>query len=620
MSTWQRVLRRPLAVIALTWLAVIVVATLLAPWIAPYGPEEQDLSQVLSGPTGDHWLGTGELGKDVLSRLLHGGRVTLLGVLISVTVFTVVGAVSGVAAGYRGGIVDRVVLRLADIVYSVPVVIVLLVVLAIFPGNETMAMVLLGLIGAPSLARVLRSVTLGLREELFVRAARTSGLTDVAIMRRHILPRLFGPLVVQVSLFGTAAVGLQTGLGFLGLGVQTATWGTVVAEASENVGEQPWLLVPSGLLIISFTLALGLLGDAVRDASAERRAPRGAPSLRARTTGETRPAVSADRAEVFLSVRDLEVSVPVDGLATPVVRGVDLEVDRGEVLGIVGESGCGKTVTASALIGLVSGGSITRGSVRFDGDELVGAAPATLRAVRGQRIGWIAQDPISGLDPSFTIMSQLVDAIRAHGGVARREARARAFGLLARVRLPDPEAVAASYPHQLSGGMAQRVGIAAALACGPDLLIADEPTTALDVTVQAEILDLLRELSRQGTAVVLVTHDWGVLADLCTRAVVMYAGEVVEKAPVVELVAEPCHPYTAALLRANPTHAEPGTVLPSIEGVVPAPGSWPTGCRFADRCPVVSEDCRESAVPMEHEHDRLVRCLHTDRVGEVARA
>lgn len=620
MNTWQRVLRRPVAVIALTWLVVIVAATLLAPWIAPQGPEEQDLSQVLTGPTGEHWLGTGELGKDVLSRLLHGGRVTLLGVLISVTVFTVVGAVSGVAAGYRGGLVDRVVLRVADIVYSVPVVIVLLVVLAIFPGNESMAMILLGLIGAPSLARVLRSVTLGLREELFVRAARTSGLTDVAIMRRHIFPRLFGPLIVQVSLFGTAAVGLQTGLGFLGLGVQTATWGTVVAEASENVGEQPWLLVPSGLLIISFTLALGLLGDAVRDASAERTASRGASSLRAGTKGGARPAVSADHADVLLSVRDLEVSVTVDGVPTPVVQDVGLEVERGEVLGIVGESGCGKTVTASAVIGLVSGGSITRGSVRFDGDELVGAMPAMLRGVRGQRIGWIAQDPIAGLDPSFTIMSQLVDAIRAHGGIARREARTRAHELLARVRLPDPEVVGASYPHHLSGGMAQRVGIAAALAGDPDLIIADEPTTALDVTVQAEILDLLRELSRQGTAVILVTHDWGVLADLCDRAVVMYAGEIVEKASVVDLVAQPSHPYTAALLRANPSHAEPGAPLPSIEGVVPAPGSWPAGCHFAERCPVVTADCRRTAVPLEYEGDRQVRCLHTERVREAVRA
>lgn len=617
MSTWRRVLRRPLAVLALTWLTIIVVATVLAPWIAPYGPEEQDLAQVLSRPSGDHWLGTGELGKDVLSQLLHGGRVTLLGVLISVSVFTVVGAMSGIAAGYLGGRVDRVALRCADIVYSVPVVIVLLVVLAIFPGNESMAMVTLGIIGAPSLARVLRSVTLGLREELFVRAARTSGLTDAAIMRRHILPRLFGPLIVQVSLFGTAAVALQTGLGFLGLGVQTATWGTVVAEASEHVGEQPWLLVPSGLLIISFTVALGVLGDAVRDASAERTAPQGTPSLRVPAKGGVRPSATADHADTLLSVRDLEVSVTIDGISTPVVQGVDLEVGRGEVLGVVGESGCGKTVTASAMLGLVSGGSITRGSVRFDGDELVGAGRAALRRVRGRRIGWIAQDPIAGLDPSFTIESQLVDAIRAHGEVARREARGRARELLARVHLPDPDAVARSYPHQLSGGMAQRVGIAAALAGSPDLIIADEPTTALDVTVQAEILDLLRELSEHGTAIMLVTHDWGVLADVCDRAVVMYAGHVVEKATVTDLVARPHHPYTAALLRANPSHAEPGETLPSIEGVVPAPGSWPAGCHFADRCPLVTAECRESDVPTERHGAHVVRCIHAEQTAEV---
>lgn len=233
-----------------------------------------------------------------------------------------------------------------------------------------------------------------------------------------------------------------------------------------------------------------------------------------------------------------------------------------------------------------------------------------MRGIRGERIGWIAQDPIAGLDPSFTVVSQLSDAIRAHAGISRREAHARALDLLGRVRLPDPQSVATSYPHQLSGGMAQRVGIAAALASDPDLVIADEPTTALDVTVQAEILDLLRELREAGTAVLLVTHDWGVLADVCDRAVVMYAGQVVETATVAEMVTAPRHPYTAALLRANPVHARPGAPLPSIDGVVPTPGSWPGGCHFADRCPLVTAECTQAPVPLEGDDERQARCLH----------
>lgn len=627
MSTWKRLLRKPLAVISLLWLATIVVACLLAPWIAPYGPEDQDLTQVLSAPTSEHWLGSGELGKDVLSRLLYGGRTTLLGVLISVTVFAVVGGIAGLVAGYKGGWIDRLVLRISDIVYSVPVVIVLLVVLAIFPGNESIAMVVLGLVGAPSLARILRSVTIGLREELYVRAARASGLSDALIMRRHVLPRLVGPLIVQLSLFGTAAVGLETGLGFLGLGVQSATWGTVVSEASENVGTQPWLLVPSGLLIITFILALGLLGDAVRDVTAERAAPRARKVRRGIRAKRPEP---AHESASLLAVRGLEVTFPVDGVDTPVVQGVDLDVSRGEVVGLVGESGCGKTVTASAVLGLLRGGEITAGTVTFDGQQLVGASREDMRAIRGGRIGWISQDPISSLDPSFTVQSQLIDAIRAHQSVSRREAKARVRELLESVRLPDVERVARSYPHQLSGGMAQRVGIAAALACSPDLVIADEPTTALDVTVQAEILDLLRGLREQGTAVVLVTHDWGVLADLCDRAVVMYAGQVVETATVVDMVERPQHPYTEALLAANPHQAEAGSALKSIEGTVPPPGSWPAGCHFADRCPLVTAECRTAPValalapdqPVEAELStaaaRMTRCLHAEQMREVS--
>jgi peptide/nickel transport system permease protein len=604
-------LRRPLAVISLAYLILIALATVFAGVLAPYGPDEQDLLQPLSPPTAQHWLGTGELGRDVLSRLLYGGRVTLVGVLVSVCVFAVAGVVAGVVAGYRGGWLDRLVLRIADVVYAVPVVIILLVVLAVFPNDETMAMIALGLLGAPGLARVVRSVTMGLREELYVRAARASGLTDGVIMRRHILPRLFGPIIVQVSLFGTAAVGLETGLGFLGLGVQDATWGTMVAEASRNVGVQPWLLIPSGFLIITFVLALGLVGDGMRDATAERhQAPPG------KRVGRLAP--MPDRSAgpdptALLSVRGLHVAVPIDGAETLVVQDVGLDVRRGEALGVVGESGCGKTVTASAIVGLLRGGGrIVSGTVHFDGRDLVTAGEAQLRRIRGDRIGWISQDPIGSLDPSFSVGAQIAEVIRTHRRCSAREARRRVRELLADVSLPDPARVARSYPHQLSGGMAQRAGIAAALAAEPDLVIADEPTTALDVTVQAEILDMLRTLRERGTAIILVTHDWGVLADLCDEAVVMYAGQVVERASVAEMIAAPQHPYTAALLRANPHNAVRGELLPAIDGVVPPPGQWSDGCRFAARCELVTPECRRAPIeltPVRGADDRASRCV-----------
>ena len=493
-----RLIRKPLAAVSLAVLGLIVLATIFAGWLAPYEPDQQDLLHAFSGPSGDHWLGSGVLGKDVLSRLLHGGRVTLVGVLISLSVYALVGITVGIVAGYRGGWVDRLILRIADVVYAVPAIIVLLVVVAVFPNDETFAMVTLGLLGAPSLARIVRSVTLGLRHELYVRAAQAAGLSGPTIMRRHVLPGLAGPIIVQLSLFGSAAVMLETGLGFLGLGVDKPTWGTLVAEASKNLGVQPWLLVPSGGLIVIFTLALGLIGDAARDANAERYAAN--PTRSARDRRRPQPVVaavdgSAPDPDAILAVRGLHVAFPVDGVDVTVVQNVSFDVRPGEALGVVGESGCGKTVTAMAVLGLLRGGGrITAGSVWFDGNDLASASEEQLRAVRGGRIGWISQDPIAGLDPSFTVGSQVAEAVRAHRSCSRRAARARALELLAAVQLPHPERVARQYPHQLSGGMAQRVGIAAALAGDPAMVIADEPTTALDVTVQAEILDLLRSL------------------------------------------------------------------------------------------------------------------------------
>ncbi|MFI9833570.1 dipeptide/oligopeptide/nickel ABC transporter permease/ATP-binding protein [Streptomyces sp. NPDC051913] len=611
--------RKRAALASACYLLLVVLITLSAGLLAPYDPDEQDLTAALQGPSGQHWLGTGELGRDVLSRLMHGGQITLLGVVITLFVYLVLGVPAGMVAGYRGGWFDRLVLKSAELVSAVPVIIVLLVVLSVFVNDENAAMAANGLLGAPLLARVVRSATLGVKEELYVRAAVASGIRDRVIIRRHVAPRVSGVVLVQASVYGAYAVLLETGLGFLGLGTTEASWGSMIAEASKNVGTDPWLLVPSGFMIISFILALGLLSDGLRDTLAERFAPSAdkPPSRRRRAAAAAGPRPSVQTvaeapADALLSVRGLTVALPVDGKATEVIRDVSFDLAAGEVLGIVGETGCGKTVTATSLLGMLpAGGEITTGTIRFEGADLALADAAALRRVRGRRIGWISQDPISGLDPSFTAGAQVAEAVRVHTGCSRKEAKQRALELFAKVRLPDPARVAASYPHQLSGGMAQRVGIAASLAGDPALVIADEPTTALDVTVQAEILDLLRELQAAGTAVILITHDWGVLADLCDRAVVMYAGEVVEEAEVTALVTAPAHPYTAGLLRSDPHHAVPGEPLPAVEGAVPPPPQWPVGCHFQNRCPRVTDACREKPVVITQlaAMERSTRCL-----------
>jgi peptide/nickel transport system permease protein len=296
---------------------------------------------------------------------------------------------------------------------------------------------------------------------------------------------------------------------------------------------------------------------------------------------------------------------------------VSFDVKAGEILGIVGESGSGKTVTARSLLGLLPPtGHITAGSAVFQGEDLTVLGERELGRVRGSRIALVSQEPLSGLDPVFRVGSQLAEVVRRHQRLGRSAARARAVELLRTVRIPEPERVARRYPHELSGGMAQRVAIALALAGDPALLIADEPTTALDVTVQAEILALLRDLSaRRDLAIVFVTHDWGVLADVCDRAVVMYAGEVVEEATVTDLYRTPRHPYTERLLAANPHLAPVADLLPTIPGSVPSPSRWETGCRFRPRCEYAREACAEQPIPLlVIGADRETRCIRHEEV------
>ncbi len=620
---WRRLARRPRALVAVAWLAALTAATLCAPLLTGHGPLDQDLAHVLSLPSAAHPLGTDSLGRDLLSRQLFGGRSALLAVAEALATYLAVGVSLGVVAGYLGGWADQVVTRVGDLLLALPAIIIVLVVLAVFPGNAHAAMVTFGVLGSPTMARVLRSRTLTVREEMYVAAAKVSGLNTRQILRRHILPRLASTVVTQAALFAAVIVVIQAGLGFLGLGAQppAPSWGATVADASQTLDRDPWLLVPAGLPLALTALALALLGDAIRDAAVEDWSGAGAvtptrPAKAARDAAGVAPgggtATPPPDPAALLSVRHLTVAVG----GVPVVQDVSFDVLPGETLGMVGESGCGKSVTALSVLGLPPGdGQVTGGQVVFDGVDLL-ANPAELARARGRGIGYVAQDPMVGLDPTFTVSAQLVEAVRRHRGVGKAAARERALELLAMAGVPDPPAVAGRYPHQLSGGLAQRVLIALALAGQPRLLIADEPTTALDVSVQQEILTLLRRLSkRTGVAVLMVTHDWGVVASLCQRAVVMYAGEVVEQADVAGMFAEPLHPYTAGLLAANPHHAVPGQPLPTIPGTVPAPADWPVGCRFAARCPHVSPDCRaEPASLAEPRPARLSRCRHSDRL------
>ena len=313
----------------------------------------------------------------------------------------------------------------------------------------------------------------------------------------------------------------------------------------------------------------------------------------------------------LLDVEGLSVTFAGDEGAVRAVDGVSFSLKRGETLSVVGESGCGKSVTALAVMGLLPPKGVRRaGQIKFDDADLAGLDRAELAALRGARLAMIFQEPMTSLNPAFTIGDQITEAIRRHRNCTKAEARLRAIEMLRRVRIPAPERRFKEYPHKLSGGMRQRVMIAMALACDPELLIADEPTTALDVTIQAQVLDLMRKLRAEtGTAIMLITHDLGVVAEMADRVIVMYAGQIVEEAPVAAIFARPEHPYTVGLLGSIPRLDKTRGRLPAIEGTVPSPTAMPDGCRFARRCPFADARCEAETPPLRAiTADHAARC------------
>jgi len=322
----------------------------------------------------------------------------------------------------------------------------------------------------------------------------------------------------------------------------------------------------------------------------------------------------AATAGALLEIRDLQVELHTARGVLRAVDGVSLQVPRGKTLGIVGESGCGKSLTALSVLRLLRAppARVAHGQVLFEGRDLLSLPEPELRRIRGNRIAMVFQEPMSSLNPVYTAGAQIAEAVRAHRPVDRAAARARAVEMLRLVGIPAPEERADSYPHQLSGGMRQRVMIAMALCCDPELLIADEPTTALDVTVQAQILELLRGLQRsRQMSMALITHDLGVVAETCDEVAVMYAGRVVERAPVGDIFRRPAHPYTAGLLRSIPRLEGERERLWAIPGAVPALGAWPSGCRFRDRCDRATEICARVDPPLEPRREgQLAACHH----------
>ncbi|WP_458107610.1 dipeptide/oligopeptide/nickel ABC transporter permease/ATP-binding protein [Arthrobacter sp. R3-55] len=582
-TVMRRLLKNPMGIASLTILLTITVLAILAPVIAPFEENFANISKTLAAPDSVNIMGTDSAGRDTWSRLLFGAQLTLLSALLCAGVAIAIGLPAGLIAGYYAGKFEAVSNWVVSILMSLPGLIVLLTIRAAFGPSVWISMIAFGILISPSYFRLTRTAVQSVRNELYVDAARVSGLSDLSIIARHIFSVVRAPIIIQTAAIAGVAIAIQSGLEFLGLGDPTkATWGVMLSEGFKNVYLTPMLLLWPALAMALTIGGLVLLGNAIRDALEDgekikhRKKVVTAASTtpdpaKARQSRKSVAAVDAGTEHHLVKVTNLGVGYPqADGSIKKVVDDVSFHVDRGEILGIVGESGSGKSQTAFSILGLLPDNArIVAGSIQFDGNYTVApgedrVSQERLSKLRGKRISYIPQEPMSNLDPAFTIGYQLVTPMVRVLGISKAEARQRALKLLTDVGINNPERTFNAYPHEVSGGMAQRVLIAGAISCEPDLVIADEPTTALDVTVQADVLDLLRELQqRLNIGVILVTHNFGVVADLCDRVVVMQNGRLVEEGTVREILRNPKEPYTQTLLGSMLEGKTPMTMLVS---------------------------------------------------------
>ncbi|MFT4012277.1 MAG: ATP-binding cassette domain-containing protein [Paracoccus sp. (in: a-proteobacteria)] len=497
-------LRNRAAMLGALILIAVVLAAILASVLAPYAPNKLSIVNKLQAPSGAHLFGIDEFGRDILSRAIYAGRVSLMVSLGVVALSTVLGVILGIAAGFFVRL-DGPISRLLDAMMSFPDILLAIALVAALGPSLPTVIIALGITYAPRLARIVRGSTLVLREMPYIEAAITLGLPTWKVLSRHLLLNLASPILVQATFVFASAMLAEASLSFLGVGVSAdmPTWGTMLASGREFMNNAPWLMIFPGLTT-SFRASQGW---------------------------------------------------------KDVVRGITFGIHAGETVAVVGESGSDQSVTALSAMRLLSRDrSRSTGRILLEGRDLLTLPEAQMRSVRGGSIGMILQEPMTSLNPVFTIGNQLAEALVLPCSTSWKEAEAPR--LMERVRIPAAKIRLHEYPHKFSGGMRQRVMIAMALACRPKLLIADEPTTALDVTIQAEILSLIRELRAESDmGVLFITHDMGVVAEVADRTVVMFRGDMVETGDTAAIFARPTKPYTRALLASIPRLGTMGGAL-----------------------------------------------------------
>lgn len=609
--------------IAICVLGVIVFISLIAPWIAPYIPDFVDTEAMRQAPSAKHIFGTDHAGRDILSRLLMGGRYSLVIGLFSSLIALILGAIIGSIAAVSRRWVSEVIMRIMDIIMAVPGIAMAAVMVLVFSGifqkgNKVglvfVIIVAISFVYTPQLARIVRANVMAAYGEDYVRAVIVSGAKAPWILIKHVVRNTAAPVLVFATVLVADAIILEASLTFIGTGLKSelvATWGNVLSDASSNgsiIYGAWWTALFPGILIMITVLCLNILSEGITDAmvaapasapvkveqnTADREAdallldPRRAyqeqaESLRARLDALRQvEGQRGDRmqdeftGEPLLEVKDLCIKFPRHGDVN-VVDHVSFSVRPGETMGLVGESGCGKSITALTIMGLIDPRAEISGEIFYQGKDLLKMSPKERHGLLGHEMAMIYQDALSSLNPAMLIKSQMKQLTK-RGGTRSAEELLELVGL-------DPKRTLESYPHELSGGQRQRVLIAMALTRDPQLVIADEPTTALDVTVQKQVIALLNELrDKLGFAMVFVSHDLALVAEVAHKITVMYAGQVVEQAPTVELLEHPTHEYTRGLLGAVLSIEAGSGRLHQVPGTVPSPQDFTVGDRFAPR-------------------------------------
>jgi len=574
MTALRTLLTRPSAAVALAVLVIVALVVAFGELIAPHDPLAQNTADVLAGPSAAHWLGTDYLGRDILSRLLSGTRLSVLAAAEAVLVALLLGTTAALTAVFGPRPIRWVVERVVDSFMALPFITFAVAIGALLGNSIHAAMVAVGVLAAPTFVRVVRAAVLRTAQSQYVEAARLFGVPVVRIVLTHVLPRIVPVLLVTSASALAASLLVVASLTFLGVGVQppAPTWGGMLSADLSYLALRPFNPIAPALAIMVTVAALGILADRIRDL------PQAGIDADAESADETTRDTAASGDDTAESVRTAAAHGPadaepgpeqevtsgsepaaasgavssgawgtasddlltIDGLritaesGRPLVRGVDLRVPRGVSVGILGESGSGKTLTVKALLGaLPDGVEVAGGSINF----------------AGERIGSVFQDPATWFAPHLTLGSQIDEVLRHAQGLTRVEAAERRRELLTHVGLDDPDRISAQYVHELSGGMIQRILLAIAVSGEPDLLVADEATTALDVTVQAEVLGLIRRLrAEHALSVLMISHDLAVLAHSCEYLYVFRDGVIVEAGPTDQVLRAPQHPYTRELV------------------------------------------------------------------------